>query len=182
MEPVLASTLFLTLLLIVGLFFFIRASTKDRTETVDFSTPIATVSLLEQLQTYFESRSYEVANLNPDKSEIVFSGVVRASKVLAIFLSALAAVGLGCIALVLYTLSPNLQPAILSSLLLSPLAGWFYWQGANRSETVKVTIRTEKQTGDSSGNSRTHIRVCAHRDEIAVLKAKMNLEQSNATA
>ncbi|XTZ11367.1 MAG: cofactor assembly of complex C subunit B, partial [cyanobacterium endosymbiont of Rhopalodia yunnanensis] len=36
--PVLSSTFFLTLLLMMGLFFFIRASAKDRTERIKLTS------------------------------------------------------------------------------------------------------------------------------------------------
>ncbi|NJN23955.1 MAG: cofactor assembly of complex C subunit B [Acaryochloridaceae cyanobacterium RL_2_7] len=44
---VLPSTLLLTLLLMVGLFFFIRASTKDRTELMEWVTEDAGESVLK---------------------------------------------------------------------------------------------------------------------------------------
>jgi uncharacterized membrane protein YphA (DoxX/SURF4 family) len=185
MEPVLTSILFLTLLLVIGLAFFIRASTKDRTETVIFSAPIETVGLLDQLQTYFEGRAYQVTSLNSDKSEVTFSGIVKASVALAIFLSTLAAVSLGCIALVLYILFPNSHPATLGILLLSPLAGFFYWKGAKRPETVKVTITDVEPASGLSQKSQphfTHFKVSAHRDEIATLQSKMNLKPSSTAA
>ena len=58
---VLPSTFVLTLLLAVGLFFFIKASVKDRIEQVKLASESAQESLLTQLQEYFASRAYRVA-------------------------------------------------------------------------------------------------------------------------
>lgn len=180
MEPVLASILFLTLLLVIGLAFFIRASIKDRTEAACFSAPVETVSLLKQLQAHFEDRAYQATNFNSDKSEMTFVGIVKASVALAIFLSTLAAVSLGCVNLVLYILFPNTQPTALGTVLLSPLAGFFYWKGAQRTETVRVIIteteHTSELTQQKPHSHFTHFKVCAHRDEIATLQSKMNLK------
>ena len=54
----------LTLLLMVGLFFFIRASIKDRTEQMEFIATEAEESVFERLQTYFEKRSYQIKNID----------------------------------------------------------------------------------------------------------------------
>lgn len=176
MDPVLSSILFLTLLLVVGLAFFIRASTKDRTEVANFSAPIETVSLLNQLQDYFEARAYQITTLSPDKSEIIFSGMVRASAFMAIFLSALAGISLGCIALVLSILFPSNQSAYASLILLSPLAGLFYWKGATRPEVVQVTVTPAAQFPDRKQMPQTHVRISAHRDELAALQSKIDLK------
>jgi hypothetical protein len=187
MDPVLSSILFLTLLLIIGLVFFIRASTKDRTELAGFSVPSEAVSVLNQLQDYFEARAYQIQTLNLDESEIVFSGIVRASVLLAVFLSALAAISLGCIALVLSILFPN-TPAVyvgVGSVLLSPLAGLFYWRGATRPEVVKVTVTPIAAASvegglDGQNAPETRISISAHRDELAAIQAKMNLKPWSA--
>ncbi|MBD0337307.1 MAG: cofactor assembly of complex C subunit B, partial [Cyanobacteria bacterium Co-bin13] len=63
-NTVLSSTFFLTLLLMVGLFFFIRAATKDRTETLQATVAKPPETLQSDLQTYFESRSYRVTDSN----------------------------------------------------------------------------------------------------------------------
>jgi hypothetical protein len=58
--PVLSSTFFLTLLLMVGLFFFIRGSVKERIEQRVYLTSTSDDQLLEQLRDYFDRRSYQV--------------------------------------------------------------------------------------------------------------------------
>ncbi len=64
---VLPSTFVLTLLLAVGLFFFIKASVKDRTEQVKLSSDSAQESLLTQLQQYFSDRAYRVAAVDANQ-------------------------------------------------------------------------------------------------------------------
>ena len=72
---ILSSTFFLTLLLAVGLFFFIRASIKDRTEQVKLIVTEPEESLLARLQEYFDRRSYRIAALDRATGEVTFGGV-----------------------------------------------------------------------------------------------------------
>ena len=85
--PVLSSTFFLTLLLMVGLFFFIRASVKVRTEQVLLISEVPKTSLLEQLKDYFKQRAYNVTSSDAAQDTMTFEGLVRPSWFLAIFLS-----------------------------------------------------------------------------------------------
>ncbi len=66
---ILPSTFLLTLLLSVGLFFFIRASTKDRIQTVQLVSEQDEAALMSQLKEYFRSRSYQVAEVDRDKTK-----------------------------------------------------------------------------------------------------------------
>jgi len=65
--PVLSSTFFLTLLLMVGLFFFIRGSVKERIEQRVYLTSTSDDQLLHQLRDYFDRRSYQVKAMNPNR-------------------------------------------------------------------------------------------------------------------
>ena len=58
---ILPSTLVLTLLLSVGLFFFIRAATKDRTTVAKLLSDEEEGVLMPKEKEYFRSRSYQVA-------------------------------------------------------------------------------------------------------------------------
>ncbi|NEQ63648.1 MAG: cofactor assembly of complex C subunit B, partial [Moorea sp. SIO4A1] len=98
---ILASTLWLTLLLAVGLFFFIRASVKDRIQQVKLASPETEESLLNQLKQYFYQRAYQVAAVDAATNQVTFQGIVRPSWFLAIFLTVLAACGILCLSLVL---------------------------------------------------------------------------------
>lgn len=163
---ILPSTLVLTLLLAVGLFFFIRASVKDRTQEVKLVGEQAEASLIEQLQQYFQQRSYRVAAVDPQHNQVTFAGVVRPSLFLAIFLTLLSAIGILCLALVWAMLFPNLSTLFLALVVLSPVAGVFYWKKAGRSEQVMLKIEP----------SSSQITVIAHRDEVIALQQALQLK------
>jgi hypothetical protein len=104
---VLPSTFVLTLLLAVGLFFFIKASVKDRIEQVKLASESAQESLLTDLQQYFADRAYRVAAVDAPNYKVTFEGFVRPSWFLAIFLTLLSAGGTLCLGLVLGMLVPQ---------------------------------------------------------------------------
>lgn len=168
--PILSSTFLLTLLLAVGLFFFIRASVKDRTEEIKLASAQTEESLVAQLQQYFAERSYRVAAADESQKQVTFEGYVQPSLFLAIFLTLLAAVGILCLALVLAILFPKSASLFLVLLLLAPAAGAFYWKGAGRLE--KVFLKLEAPTDERSGSL---ITVKAHRDELAEIQRALSL-------
>ncbi|WP_204140597.1 cofactor assembly of complex C subunit B [Halomicronema sp. CCY15110] len=168
----------LTFLLFIGLFFFIRAATKDRTETALYVTPLSDVTLLEKLQEYFANRAYRVKVVDPESGQIALEGNVGASVFLAVFLGGLAAVGLLCLALVVVISAPQLGywPYVLLG--FSPLASWFYWRGANRLEQVSFCVLPSDEPAQTTGQTvATQLRVTAHRDELATLAAQLPLKQ-----
>lgn len=170
---ILSSTFLLTILLSVGLFFFIKASVKDRTEVVQLISGRSQESLLAQLQQYFTQRAYRVAAVDAGQNQVIFQGFVRPSWFLAIFLSLLAAVGLVCLSLVLSLLFPKAATLFLGLALLSPLAGVFYWQKAGRTE--QVSLKFEDARGEGKDLIQSQITVTAHRDELAALQQALNL-------
>lgn len=154
--------------MLVGLFFFIRASVKDRTEQVIWITPQAETELIPQLQNYFQQRSYQVITPEKEKNKeelghnLYFEGFVRPSWFLAIFLSILAAIGLLCLALVLSLLAPAFQGWFLILPVLAPAAGIFYWKKAGRIEKVQLQVQSQTQ-------GQTQLTITAHRDELIQL-------------
>ena len=64
------STFVWTLLLSIGLFFFIRASGKDRIETAQFLATQPEPDLREALRRYFADRSYRVINRDKDNDKV----------------------------------------------------------------------------------------------------------------
>jgi len=173
--PVIPSTFVLTLLLAIGLFFFIRASIKDRTQQEQLIAEQEADPLLMQIQQYFASRAYRVTELNRENNQITFEGLVRPSWFLAIFLTLLTAVGLLCLGLVLSIAIPNTGKLPWGLVLLSPLAGWFYWQGARRPE--QVSLKLDAVLDQGKGNqTQSLITVTAHRDELATLKQALHLK------
>ncbi|MEA5621004.1 cofactor assembly of complex C subunit B [Cronbergia sp. UHCC 0137] len=173
--PILSSTLLLTVLLSVGLLFFIRAATKDRTQREQLISDQDETTLMNQVKDYFHSRSYRVAELNSEKNQVTFEGYVRPSWFLGAFLTLLAATGLACLALVLALLFPNLGQFFPAIVLLSPLSGLFYWKKAGRLENVSLSMESIQGQLQSS----SIITVTAHRDELMELKRALQLKDVN---
>jgi hypothetical protein len=157
----------------IGLFFFVRASTKDRIEQEKLIAEQGADSLLTQIQQYFTSRSYRITELNREDNQITFEGLVRPSRFLAIFLTLLTAVGLLCLGLVLSMAIPNPGKLFWGLVLFSPLAGWFYWKGSGRPEQVCLKLDAVLDQGNQT---QSFITVTAHRDELATLKQSLHLK------
>lgn len=172
--PVLSSTALLTVLLAIGLFFFIRASTKDRIEVARLVGDRPEEDLLEAIQQYFTQRAYRIAAVDAAQNQVTYEGLVRASPFLAIFLSVLAAVGLLCLSLVLSFLVPTVGNLFLGLVLLAPLAGVFYWKRSTRPEQVSLQI------ADLAPDATPEVRgpllvVTGHRDELAEFQQALRL-------
>jgi Flp pilus assembly protein TadB len=161
------STFLLTVLLAIGLFFFIRASVKDRTEVITLVSPAAEDKILEHLQQYFQQRAYQVVTIDGEKNQVTLEGFVAPSLFLAIFLSFLAACGLFCLALVLSFLYPSQASIFLWLTLLAPVAGVFYWQKAGRLE--QVALKLDSPTTQTA-RPESIITITAHRDELIELQ------------
>ena len=176
--PVLSSTFLLTLLLAVGLFFFIRAATKDRTQVADFTAPEAPQALRQTVLQYLVQRSYQpVEAFDPadktlDESWLQLQGQVRPSIFLAVFLSGLAAVGALCLSLVLAILFPDQGQWFLGLLAIAPLAALFYWQRAGREERVAFKV------SDLPDPNQAALTFKAHRDEIIQMAANLSTLQA----
>lgn len=164
----LSSTLILTALLLVGLFFFIKASVKERPQTLQLvSTQLPEATLLE-LQAYFSQRAYRAIAAPPEQTGLVFmEGIVRPSWFLAIFLSMLAAIGLLCFSLILSFLYPGIGSFALLPVLLAPLAGSFYWKKAKRAEQISLSV--------SPQGAGSVVTVQGHRDELQTLRQNLAL-------
>jgi len=168
--PVLSSTVFLTVLLAIGLFFFIRASVKDRTQVLTLKAEGEQPTVLEQLQTYFVDRSYRLAAVDATSNQVTYEGFVRPSLPLAIFLSLLAGVGMLCLSLVLALLFPNAAKILPVLGLLGPLAGFFYWKQAGRVEKVALQVESLDSENEVPLNL---VKVTAHRDELLELQRSL---------
>ena len=175
-NPVLSSILIPTILLGIGLFFFIRASAKDRTEQVILQSPQPEASLAAELKEYFTQRAYRLAKVDPETERAIFEGNVRPSWFMAIFLTLLAGVGLLCAIPIVSILAPQLAGASVGFVLLSPLAGLFYWRKADRLERVALKIES-CDLGNAAPQSapQSQVTVQAHRDELANLKQALSL-------
>jgi hypothetical protein len=162
--PTLGSTLLLTLLLAVGLVFFLRAASKDRTTLVDVQSPRPPLEVLEGLTSWLIERGWQPEESDPERQVLRFQGQVQASPVLAGLLSVLGALGAGCLGLVLRQLLPALGwwPLLLS--VLGPVAGWIYRQRAARAERLELRLLS------TDGDPGSTVRLRAHRDELIALE------------
>jgi hypothetical protein len=168
---VLPSTFFLTILITIGLFFFIRASVKARLETATWSLLQPDRQVVETVTKYLEGRAYRLASVDRDRNQVVFAGLVSASTGMALFLSSLAAVGFACLGLTLSVQFPVLGYWGLLTVLAAPLAGWFYQKKSTRPEQVILSVKAL--------DNRTRLRITAHRDEIASLEAALSFPEQD---
>jgi hypothetical protein len=163
----LGSTLLLTMLLAIGLIFFLRAASKDRTTVVDVQSPHPAIDVLEGLVAWLRGRGWNPTEKDPERQVMRFSGQVRASLPLAILLSLLGSLGAGSLALVLHQLLPAAGPWVFSLPLLGPLAGWLYWRRAARNEILELRLMDMPASGGSA------LRLRAHRDELIAMEKEL---------
>jgi len=161
------STLLLTVLLAIGLVFFLRAASKDRTTVVDVTSPQSPITVLEGLSSWLEQRGWIRDGGDVQRQVLRFRGQVSSSTPLAVLLSILAAIGGSCFGLVLRQLTPALGwwPLILIG--LGPLAGWVYSQRASRMEILELRLMNGTDTKGSQ------LRLRAHRDELIAIELEL---------
>ncbi len=167
MPPALGSTLLLTLLLAVGLVFFLRAASKDRTTVVDVRSSRPPLEVLPVLSDWLQQRGWRAQEGDPERRVLRFGGRVAASPLLAGLLSALGAVGAGCLGLVLRQLLPTLGWWPLALVALGPLAGLLYRRRAERAESVELRLISH------DGATGSALRLRAHRDELIALELEL---------
>ncbi|MBE9180841.1 cofactor assembly of complex C subunit B [Oculatella sp. LEGE 06141] len=179
---VLSSTALLTVLLAIGLIFFIRASTKARIQVVQLVTEQEEEPLLQQLEQYFTQRAYRIVAVDAAHQQVTFEGLVRPSVFLAVFLTTLAAIGTLCLALVLALLFPAFAAFFPILLAIAPIAGIFYWRKSARPERVTLQVQPFSATPAStySAAAQSLLTVTGHRDELAELQQSFNLKQFEA--
>ena len=167
--PVITTAFVMSVLTFIGLFFFIRASVKDRTKQIKLIAPESETILLSKLQEYFEQRAYQIVDVDAKNQTVTFQGFVRPSLLLAVLLTGLAISGLFCMALVLSFLYPSWSSFSWLLLVLAPIAGIFYWRNAGRWEKILLAVKSE------TTNSNLVI-VTAHRDELIQLQKNFSLQ------
>ena len=155
--------------MMIGLFFFIRASVKDRTKQIKLIPAESEDILIKKLQEYFEARAYQLTSIDATNKQVAFKGFVQPSLFLAILLSFLAIVGLSCLASILFLLFPSVKSIFWLLILIAPLAGVFYWQKAGRWENITLQVT-------SNTNSPNLVTVTAHRDELIQLQSNLSVQ------
>jgi hypothetical protein len=161
------STLLLTLLLAIGLVFFLRAASKDRTTTVEVRSSKPALEVLGALSTWLEERGWQAEASDPERRSVLYRGQVTSSPLLTVLLSMLGGVGAGCLGLVWHQLLPALGWWPLLMALLGPLAGLIYRRRAARDETVELRLVSHDQATGSA------LKLRAHRDELIALELEL---------
>tara|TARA_Y100001978_G_C23694045_1_gene436475 strand:+ start:2396 stop:2953 length:558 start_codon:yes stop_codon:yes gene_type:complete len=174
MNYYLKSTLFLTILLAIGLFFFLKASSKDRTTIIEISSSKKPIEALNLVCNWLKKRGWQQVKVNSDRRTITFKGKVVSSKLLAIFLAFLGGLGSCALGLVIIQIYPilNWWP-ILLGLVGGPLSGFVYSKKSQREEIFEFKLIDENEL------KKTQLRLKAHRDELIAfendLKDKLEL-------
>ena len=162
------STLLLTILLAIGLFFFLRASSKDRTTVVEISSSQKPVKVLNGLYEWLDLRGWKQTGGDFSQRILIFKGQVVSSKFLAIFLGILGGFGSCALGLVIIQIYPALGCwPILIGLIGGPLSGMVYFKKSAREE--KFELRLINKDDDVM----TFLRLRAHRDELISLENEL---------
>ena len=169
MQTAFSSTLFLTILLAIGLGFFLRAASKDRTTIVDVKSPLPPLEVLKGISFWLEERGWTKNGGNVEEKLLIFNGNVASSKFLVIFLSCLGGLGSACLGLVLIQLYPSLSwwPLLLAAI-GAPLAGIVYRVNSKREESLEVKLLSPDLSDSSI------LRIKAHRDELIAIQLELS--------
>ena len=162
------STFLLTILLAIGLFFFLRASSKDRTTVVEITSSQKPVKVLNDLYEWLDLRGWKQTGGDFNQRILIFKGQVVSSKFLAIFLGILGGFGSCALGLVIIQIYPALSWwPILLGLIGGPLSGMVYFKKSAREE--KFELRLINKDDDVM----TFLRLRAHRDELISLENEL---------
>ncbi|MEI7666736.1 MAG: cofactor assembly of complex C subunit B [Synechococcaceae cyanobacterium ELA263] len=168
MSP-LASTLLLTLLMAIGLVFFLRAASKDRTTVVEVHSPRPPLEVLNGLTDWLSARGWLSEGGDAQRQLLRYRGQVEASLPLALLLSLLGSIGAACLGLVLCQLLPQLGWWPLLLTLMGPAAGLIYRRRAARAEVLELRLMNEANQTDSGST----LRLRAHRDELIAMELEL---------
>ena len=164
------STLLLTILLAVGLFFFLRASSKDRTTIIEITSSKTPVEVLDVMYEWLNLRGWKQIGGDFDQRILIFKGQVVSSKLLAIFLSLLGGFGSCALGLVIIQIYPTFGWwPILLGLIGGPLSGMIYFKKSAREEKFEL-----KLISNDENEVMTSMRLRAHRDELISLENELS--------
>ena len=162
------STLLLTILLAIGLFFFLKASSKDRTTIVEISSSQQPVKVLNDLCEWLILRGWKQTGGDFDQRILIFKGQVISSKFLAIFLGILGGFGSCALGLVIIQIYPLLGWwPILLGFIGGPLSGVIYFKNSSREEKFELKLINKED------DAKTLMRLRAHRDELISLENEL---------
>ena len=163
-----SSVLLLTLLLVIGLIFFLRAASKDRTTLVEVRSPLPPLEVLNGVSDWLEGRGWRGDGGDADRQVLRFQGSVASSVTLAVLLSIFGGLGSACLGLVIRQLYPFLGwwPLLLA-LLGGPAAGFVYRGRAARMELLELRLISSTEEEGSI------LRIRAHRDELIAMELEL---------
>ena len=169
MQSAFSSTLLLTILLAIGLVFFLRAASKDRTTVVDVQSPLPPLEVLNGISLWLEERGWEKNGGNIEEQLLLFNGSVASSTFLVIFLSCLGGLGSASLGLVVIQLYPSLSwwPLLLAAI-GAPLAGTVYRIKSQRQESLELKLLSSEVSNMSV------LRIKAHRDELIAIQLELS--------
>ncbi len=164
-----SSVLLLTFLLAIGLVFFLRAASKDRTTVVDVHSSLPPLEVLNAVSIWLEQRGWKNNGGDADRQVLRFQGSVASSGTLAVLLSIFGALGSACLGLVIRQLYPLLGwwPLLLA-ILGGPLAGFIYRRRAARVESLELRLVSSAESNESV------LRIRAHRDELIAMELELS--------
>jgi len=164
------STLLLTILLAIGLFFFLKASSKDRTTVVEITSSQKPLEVLNVMYDWLNLRGWKQIGGDFEKRILIFKGQVVSSKLLAIFLSLLGGFGSCSLGLVIIQIYPTLGWwPILLGLIGGPLSGIIYFKKSAREEKFELRL-----ISNEGNEEMTLMRLRAHRDELISLENELS--------
>ena len=163
-----SSVLLLTLLLAIGLVFFLRAASKDRTTVVDVHSSLPPLEVLNGVSSWLNDRGWKSDGGDAERKVLRFQGAVASSPTLAILLSTLGGLGSACLGLVIRQIYPALGwwPLILA-LVGGPAAGFIYRLRAARMESLELRLISSAESDESI------LRIRAHRDELIAMELEL---------
>ena len=164
------STLLLTILLAIGLFFFLRASSKDRTTVIEITSLRQPIEVLNVMYEWLNLRGWKQIGGDFDQRILIFQGQVVSSKLLAIFLGILGGFGSCALGLVIIQIYPILGwwPIFLG-LIGGPASGIVYLRKSAREEKFELRLISKDEN-----EKITFIRLRAHRDELISLENELS--------
>ena len=164
------STLLLTILLGIGLFFFLRASSKDRTTIIEITSSQKPVEVLNTMYEWLNLRGWKQIGCDFDQRILIFEGQVVSSKLLAIFLGLLGGFGSCALGLVIIQIYPTLGWwPILLGFIGGPLSGIVYFNKSAREEKFELRL-----ISNDNNEEMTLMRLRAHRDELISLENELS--------
>ncbi|MCX5940737.1 MAG: cofactor assembly of complex C subunit B [Cyanobium sp. LacPavin_0818_WC50_MAG_67_9] len=143
----LGSTLLLTLLLAIGLVFFLRAASKDRTTVVDVRSSRPPLEVLSQLSDWLQQRGWQTESSDPERRHLCFRAEVAASPWLAVLLSVLGAVGAACLGLIYRNRAMRAETLELRLISHDSATGSALRLRAHRDELIALELELGPQLG-----------------------------------